>query len=332
MNHRLKPNGAVAIAFLVFVAVAALNLHASNSWISFAGCDCSSARQDAPVLQALAPSKRTTTRKERVVEEDDGSYINMTNYQGPSRAFPIYPHPFPCFLVPRPQAIMKVTPASEGFFFQRPYKTGSTTMAGVVMRIARRKAQQRLTQIILDDKQLVPPLTDEEMKGMSDERYINSTFFCRHRSNHGSAVLYKYAERDRQRSFLMTLVRNPTKRCVSQFFHFGVAAIHLEPTNAVFQNYIMNKMRQHPVLSDASLERIPGAPNDPKLNVTLAVENILNGYDFVAVTERFDESLVALKMILKLDFADILYTRNRSGGSFTNGGEKDRPCIYVFPR
>ena len=55
-------------------------------------------------------------------------------------------------------------------------------------------------------------------------------------------------------------------------------------------------------------------------------------YDFIAVTERLDESLVVWKILFNLDFYDILYIKARSSGSFSNGNPgKGRPCVYLVP-
>jgi hypothetical protein len=67
------------------------------------------------------------------------------------------------------------------------------------------------------------------------------------------------------------------------------------------------------------------------VNYAHAVQSVLQNYDFIALLERFDESLVVLKMLLDLDFEDILYVKDRSEGTFTNG-YNDRPCIYILPR
>ena len=61
------------------------------------------------------------------------------------------------------------------------------------------------------------------------------------------------------------------------------------------------------------------------------VKEIIDGYNFIAITERIDESLVVLKMLLGLDLEDILYVRERSQGAFSNGPPLTRPCLYVWP-
>ncbi len=188
-------------------------------------------------------------------------------------------------------------------------------MSSIVMRIANRKATQLTKQ---------QPLPDNNSKNL---------VFCRHRAMHGSGLDYQYAKRDRSKSFLLTMVRNPTKRIISHMFHFVVSAHHYEPIDATFKFHLSVDVKPHPLLRDASITPIfgKGRKVPESFNFTDAVQQVLDAYDFIMVTERFDESLVALKMLLKLDFEDILYTRERSEGSFTNGFP-DRPCIYIVPR
>jgi len=66
----------------------------------------------------------------------------------------------------------------------------------------------------------------------------------------------------------------------------------------------------------------------PNASITRIVEDILDGYDFIAVTERMDESLVALQMLLNLTTKDILYTHSRGSGTFSNG-PPGTPCIFI---
>lgn len=50
----------------------------------------------------------------------------------------------------------------------------------------------------------------------------------------------------------------------------------------------------------------PGQVVEP-INVKRRVASIINGYNFIGVVERFDESLVALQLLLGLETSDILY-------------------------
>lgn len=55
------------------------------------------------------------------------------------------------------------------------------------------------------------------------------------------------------------------------------------------------------------------------------VNKILNDFDFIGITERLDESLVALQMILGLKTSDILYYSAKNKGSWDDHG------FYIQP-
>jgi hypothetical protein len=253
------------------------------------------------------------------------------------------PLAFPCY----PQdgkRLMYTTPTRRGLLFLRPHKVGSTTMVGIVLRLVHHRSS---------------------LPGRP----------CHHRAMHGSAQSYVYAQRDRSESFLFSLVRDPTKRAISQFFHFAVSAQGGQvPTDATFQEYLRHADRQNYYLKDLAtrnytandtvdeLEEIfyQQAGNltvdgynqimdvggekaallelewdemlhfGPRVKQRDVVSDILTDYDFLAVTERLDESLVALQMLLNLTTREILYTRARSSGTFSYGGPK-RPCLYMQP-
>ncbi len=59
--------------------------------------------------------------------------------------------------------------------------------------------------------------------------------------------------------------------------------------------------------------------------LTSTVNQIVNDYDFLGVTERLDESLVALQMILGLKTSDILYSSAKDVGSWDDKG------VYIQP-
>jgi len=191
---------------------------------------------------------------------------------------------------------------------------------------------------------------------------------------HGSALEMEYDKRDRSQSFLLSLVRDPTKRVISEFFHFRVAINEVEPTDRNFKNFLASPKLQHKYINDLRVDRyLDGDATNETLvsnflesngletasefrrvvrkggergrrlgrlrdefmefgtnnvNWTQVVQDILNGYDFIGVTERMDESLVAMQMLLNLTTKDILYTHSRSSGTFSNG-PSGRPCIYI---
>jgi len=56
-----------------------------------------------------------------------------------------------------------------------------------------------------------------------------------------------------------------------------------------------------------------------------AIRRILHEYDFIGITERLDESLVVLQLILGLDKRDIVYMSAKTSGGY------DEFCYYLKP-
>jgi hypothetical protein len=123
-------------------------------------------------------------------------------------------------------------------------------------------------------------------------------------------------------------LRDPTKKAISSFFHFKVGVGQMEPTDANFKRVLQHPENENVYIRDLAMR--PMWEFNGKENKTKVIEEILNAYDFIAITERMDESLVVLKILVSLDFEDIIYVRERSKGGFSNGPE-NRPCLYIVP-
>jgi len=222
------------------------------------------------------------------------------DYLVKARAFPIWPHEFPCY---RPDVQWFTTevvrsPASKGFLFVKEMKTGSSTVTGITLRIAQRIAKR----------------TGKKFK------------ICKCRFDHSMAGDLKYYKRDRKKSFLWTVIREPNKRATSQFFHFEVSREKAEPSDRNFQKYL-----SHPLFSDYYLRSLVTGGYDPlNGNPIPAANRVIKDYDFIGITERMDESLVVLAMILDLELTDILYLSAKGSGGFDDGRYKGT-CVYIVP-
>ncbi len=83
------------------------------------------------------------------------------------------------------------TPAKFGLFYVKTYKTGSTTMMGVTVRMAIKAAERY-------------------------NKKHNTTFpACKSRFDHWPAYLLNYRNRQRSKSFLFAVIREPTLRAIS---------------------------------------------------------------------------------------------------------------------
>lgn len=194
-------------------------------------------------------------------------------------------------------------PSSTGFLFVKPFKTGSSTAAGVNLRIARNVARRLST---------------------TSSRNIT---ICKARSNHAKASK-SFAHRDRSRSFMWTIIREPSSRVVSQYFHFYISRKKVRPTDASFEHYLhKGTFTGNHYLSHLSPTRyIPSLVND----TAGFINKILDAHDFVGVTERMDESLVAVSMLMGIPLADVLYLKAKVRGGYDDGGGRGK-CTYIRP-
>lgn len=291
-------------------------------------------------------SQKATTAVEAVDQQQSPSskpkgHIDYSDYTGYSRAFTKFEHPFPCF--PGEKRMMLTTPAHEGILFQRPMKVGSTSITGIVLRLVHNRGQKEYGY----DK-------------------------CKHRCMHGTGKQLDFYHRDKTKSFLFSIVREPQARAISQIFHFEVTAGQHEPTDEFLQTRLLQNFNHLHYYDDLGTRNYTKPGDEGRLRMALAkkagfktmleytkslptkaaqraheriskqyrkygntsmdtvLQHILEDYDFIAIMERMDESLVVLQMLFNLTTKEILYTHARSGGSWSNGF-KDRPCFIILP-
>jgi hypothetical protein len=221
-----------------------------------------------------------------------------------ARSFDPWNRPLPCFPPDEKKHFQKpVSPAHvhQGFLFMKLMKTGGSTAAGINIRIAREAARR-------------------------ENNNNNTRFqFCQGRWEH--AWGYEMLQgRNRNTSFTWTLVREPTRRVISQFFHFKVSRENVTPTDYEFHRYLNGEMK---VLRDYYLQvlstKMLFGIRDPKV----IINQILDDYDFVGVTERFEESVVALMMLLGLPMGTVMYLNAKRAGNYDDGAFNG--CIFIHP-
>jgi hypothetical protein len=262
--------------------------------------------------------KKTSLFDSKELQSSNGTK-RAAPYNGPFRIWPKWEREFPCFPSELYWKTIKVqrSPADTGILFQREMKTGSSTVAGIILRMAHRYSPN-----VGDDSVSKP---------------------CRLRIDHSSAQIMNYSHRKRSQSFLLSLLRDPTQRAVSHYFHFQVSEDKEDPTDNNFQNFFRSKTQRwsnyyikdlgmddyqfddEEFLKESYIHSKSISSKNDKI-----VKKILEAYDFIAITERLDESLVVLKHLLNLEMEDILYMSAKKHGSFTAGAPGGR-CIYIIP-
>jgi len=253
--------------------------------------------------------KKSTMQQE--TKEVDWTELGVT-----PRAFPKWEGPLPCY-PPEPNWYMtqvQRSPARTGLLYMKEMKTGSSTLSGVTLRIAKQVAVRRNSAAN----------TKDDFK------------ICKARFDHSLAVELDYKNRIRDQSFLFTVLRHPTKRATSQFFHFQVSREKKEPSDVNFKKYLTHPLFENYYFKSLSMERSQmgirkekgklGPPN----SAASITNQILSDYNFIGITERMDESLVVLSMLLDLELTDVLYLTAKGSGGFDDG-RYNQTCVYIVP-
>lgn len=264
--------------------------------------------------QALeqAPDRRNTAAVDlkmdsHYVSNHDSKENGNSNTLIP-RAFDTWTTPLPCFPAEPhwDQQSVQQTPTQQGFLFVKPYKCASSTVAGVQIRVAHHVAQRQVSSA--------------------------SSRMCQARFTHGPQPFPAhtlYSKRNPAVSFLWTILREPTARAVSGFFHFRVSKRHDSVAN--FQRSLLRpdpQAKRDYYLQTLHLDQ----EFDRRVHDPLQVaQDILQEYNFIGITERLDESLVVLMLLLQLPMSDILYVPAKQSGESYDSNGNYRKCSFLEP-
>jgi hypothetical protein len=106
----------------------------------------------------------------------------------------------------------------------------------------------------------------------------------------------------------------------------------VQPVDQEFQQWVHDRTKVYSnyYVKDLTMNSVHGLQDMD--DYSELVQNIIDEYDFIGITERMDESLVVLKMLLDLELGDILYMSAKTQGSFTSSRSSDGlRCIYIVP-
>lgn len=222
-------------------------------------------------------------------------------YNGPARIFTKWKHgDFPCGDLMNHKTLNARTSADKGLLYVKEMKSGSTTLAGITARIARNIAQRQL--------------------------HANSTSACTTRLIHTRAR--RYGERQLDKSFMWSVVREPVARLFSKFFHFEVSRRGVKPSLSTFEQFIgSNEVNDYAYYFKTLNVRRHMNPYRTDMYQTF-VKELIDGHDFLGVMERFDESLAVLQLLLGLETQDMLYLSAKTHGTYERYSHK---CVKIQP-
>ena len=103
------------------------------------------------------------------------------------------------------------------------------------------------------------------------------------------------------------MIRKRASQLISRFFFAGVGRNYKEPTLENFKQHTAFNMQ----ISFISPRNISLNDLNTEEQRRRTVKKIIDEYYFMGVTERMDESLIALQFILGLDTGDILHVSSK---------------------
>jgi hypothetical protein len=291
-----------------------------------------------------------------------------------SAVYPSYPQiPWPCYTDWDREAIYNMkqkntTATDRGLVFVKLKKVGSSTAAGIHLRLAAREGQRQKHASLENDHTIDnnnnPPLLVElfsntHASSQSTSSSIEDMCLVRFRHAFASKVVHPSAwphawnhpDNNRQtrppseaqstgtgrlqraaQLRVWTMVREPTVRAISYFFYTVTHQRSQEPTVDCMISFLRN-MRDPPYSHYRMwLHTGPRASlkewNDrgPKF-----IQQILTDFDFIGVTERFDDSLVVLSFLWHIPLGDLLYLSSpKARGTWTMAPQRDAHECFIM--
>jgi hypothetical protein len=235
----------------------------------------------------------------------------------------------------------------EGLFYNKVPKAASSTLAGINHRIALRHAER----VRKDNNN--NSNSNNNVPGVVNIPATNSSS-CTHAESHILGARRYYGNRHTKKSFLWGSIRDPASRALSRIFFFQISKVGRPSDDETILLFLKNNVNpQSGTISagkggfQTQYLAMDYAMNDwfsySKSYPTIVqrpdvlhdrVRTIIRDYDFLAVTERMDESLVALQLLLGLSVADILTaSSSKRGGAYTEQIHKNGTvqCIAIRP-
>lgn len=206
--------------------------------------------------------------------------------QAPGRAFTPWDRsagPFPCIIEDNNKQAEENKKSNEGIIYIKVPKTSSSTLARITTRIAAREARRAGYSNTTICKLALDPMV------------------------HHKASELQLMQRDKMKSFLWTVIRDPSSRAVS---HFGMR-VRMGEVELSAESFMKDLETNRGFVPNVQLGYLALNENDVyksnKSNYPQVVAQIMNQYNFIGTYERLYESLVVLSMIIGADVNDVLF-------------------------
>lgn len=189
------------------------------------------------------------------------------------------------------------TMSIQGLLYIKLPKCASSTAAGVTLRIADTIGQWR---------------------GGDKNKCA-----CRYR--HGTVRSQGYRHRNPNTSFLWTSIRHPASRTLSAYFFYHVSRRHVNATEDIILAFLQKQRHKSFYVNYLALNMNHGERIQQS-----HIQDILHGFDFMAISERLPESLVVLSLLLQIPIANVvLLSNSKMAGGYDGGRSKRFKCAKI---
>ena len=153
-------------------------------------------------------------------------------------------------------------------------------------------------------------------------RMLGNNTACFARYNHGAASTgdRQYLLRGTHESVLWSIVRHPASRVLSDYFFYQASRRNKSATESAILQYVRNPRFKTHYVDILRLKEFDTRQEE--------IEHLIQNYDFIAISERMEESLVVLSMILKVPLADVVVLSSKQSGGYDDGRSR-RGCVKL---
>jgi hypothetical protein len=198
-----------------------------------------------------------------------------------------------------------------GLIYIKTYKASSSTSEGISLSIAHNVAR----------------------------RIGSSKHPCIHYNRHVFGDVGALLERSHP-SLLWTMIRNPLERDLSMYYFFKVSRNNVTVTDSSIISTLRSykSFQTNYLLPWNSANAWTGSDimvGDLKKRDQVLEwmhEHIMDNYDFIGVTERFDESLATMVLLWNLEPTDVIVLSAKQAGGYDDAGHNGRCSKIVRPQ
>jgi Sulfotransferase family len=188
---------------------------------------------------------------------------------------------------------------NSGLLFVKIDKCASTTGMGVTLRVA-----DTLARRLLGDGSLT----------------THKPCFARYLHGYASTGDRDYLHRREDQSFLWSIVRHPASRVLSAYFFFEVSRLNRTATENSILQYVSQPSWKTHLVEYLRLKEFTTRKKE--------IVHIFQNYDFLAVSERMEESIVVLSLLMQVPIADVIVLSSKESGGYDDGLSKNG-CVKI---